>query len=367
MFRMNGRVTVVPVDRESYERGSGACALAPFQEAAWLEALRGPGRQPAYFEFRCDNCVVGLVGGLDVASPNRWLTDLSRHFYLYGFPVIQPERAGAAWEALKALLREQNFNSVDVAYYDNPSTLRLAEFGLRARPAAEYRVDLSPPLAELQGKLNRSRRRLLKRAAQNSLVYEESRDVAKLDDLTMCLGETKERRAERGVGHYHCYYIPFLDEAALRRLLECGLGRVCCVSHQGRVVSAGFFVRNARRAYYILAGATREGYELGASTYMQWQVIAQARAAGCEWLNLGGVPHDESAAQLVQFKESFGARPHRCEAGNCFLVGGWRKWLYRAWNVAAHPANLIPTLRDKFLPGRRRSAKGVAMLSNQAP
>jgi len=364
---MNAPVTVVPVDRETYARTAAAFALAPFQEAAWLEALRGKGRQPAYFEFRCGDRVVGLAGGLDVASPHRWLATVSRHLYLYGFPVMEPEHAGAAWEALKVSLRRHNFNSADVAYYDNPSTLRLAEFGLGARTATEYRVYLSPSLAELQGQLNRLRRRLIKRAAQNNLVYEESRDVARLDDLTMCLGETKERRAERGVGHYHYYYIPFLDEPALRQLLECGLGRVCCVSHHGHVVSAGFFVRNARRAYYILAGSTREGYEQGAATYMQWQVIVQTKAAGCAWLNLGGVPHDESAAQLVQFKESFGARPHRCEAGSCFLVGGWRKWLYRAWNVAAHPANVIPMLRDKLLPARHRSPEGDTASFPKAP
>jgi len=99
---MNAPVAFVRIDRETYARTAAAFALAPFQEAAWLEALRGKGRRPAYFELRCGERVVGLAGGLDVASRHRWLAAVSRHLYLYGFPVILPERAGAAWQALKA-------------------------------------------------------------------------------------------------------------------------------------------------------------------------------------------------------------------------------------------------------------------------
>ncbi len=352
---LNCGVITREIGRDTYDAAAVGSSLAPFQVSAWLEALSGPGRRPIYFEFRCDGRRVGLTGGLEVTSNSRTFATLSRYAYLYGFPDVLPELAAASISSLKQWLRARGFNTLEMAYYDNPASLRLGDYGMRTRQAVEYRLDLSPSVDELQRRLNRLRHRLIRRAVQNNLHYEESQDIARIGDLKLCLGQTKARRSERGVGHYHYYYIPFLDERALGRLLKSGLGRVCIISKEARVVSAGFYVRNRRRTYYILAGATREGYGLGASTYMQWCIIERSKAAGCEWLNLGGVPHDKSAPQLIQFKESFGARPTQCEAGSCYLLGPWRMWLHRAYKVAANPRGYFAAVLDWWRwVGRRR-------------
>ena len=102
-------------------------------------------------------------------------------------------------------------------------------------------------------------------------------------------------------------------------------------------MSAGLVVRNSHYAYWVLAGATREGYDLGAPSYMQWCVIERSKAAGCVTLNLGGVPKDESYARLAEFKLSFGAEAHTCEAGSCYLLDPWHKFLHRCYKFASHP------------------------------
>lgn len=334
---MNTSVETHPLRREDYDAASSNFALPPFLESAWVEALAGRGRRPAYFEFRRGPERVGLVAGLEVFSPWRVFAAISKLFYIYGLPPLEPGVAELALRSLRSSLQAQGFNAVDIAFYYNPPPPRVAELGFRTRPALEYRLDLSPSLDELHKKLDRRRRKLVQRGTDNGLCYEESSAPARFDDLLACLQGTKHRRTARGVGRYSYYYIPGLDDAAVRRLLASGLARVCTVSRQGRLVSAALVVRNRHYAFYLLSGATPEGYELWSPTFMLWHALAQSKIAGCRTLNLCGVPKDKSSAQLAEFKRSFGAEPHACEAGSCFLLGGVRKLLHRSYKVAAHP------------------------------
>lgn len=349
---MNQALSIRELHRTEYDNAAADFPLPPFLESAWVEALARPGRQPAYFEFRRGPRRVGVVAGLAIASPHRILAGVSRHLYLYGLPQINPEDEALVMASFRAHLRQRGFNTIDMAYYYNPSPPRVAALGFKPKQAEEYRLDLSPPLPEIQRGLNRLRRRLINRANQNHLLFEETQDASRLNDLLACLGQTKERRTERGVGCYSHYYIPGLDDTAVARLLASGLARICVVSNEGRLISAGLVVRNNRYAYYILAGATREGYDLGASTYMQWCVIERSKAAGCMTLNLGGVPKDQSSAHLIEFKTSFGAQAHACEAGSCYLRGNWHKLLHRGYKFSSDPWSYLQVAARAF---RRRS------------
>jgi Acetyltransferase (GNAT) domain len=342
------RLEIQTIDRPQYDLAATDFSLPPFLEPAWVEALAGPQRRPAYFAFRSGSRLVGLAAGLAISSPWPILSSVSKHFYLYGLPPMAPGHTRAVMDAFTAYLRQHGFNTIQIADYYNPPPPTVAELGLRVRLTEEYRLDLTPPLADLHRCLNRLRRRLINRAIQSSLLYEESQSVSKLDDLLGCLTQTRQRRTERGVGGYSYYYIPGLDDIAIARLLESGIARICTVSQQGRLLSAGLVVRNRRYAYYILAGATKEGYDLGASTYMQWCVIEQSKTASCSSLNLGGIPKDQSSAQLIEFKRSFGTEPHPCESGSVYLLGEWRKFLHRCYKFASNPTGYLGR------PGRAR-------------
>ncbi len=369
---INQAVRIQTLHRAEYDAAAAEFPLVPFQESAWVEALARPGRQPAYFGFHRGLRRVGVVAGLVTASPQRILAGISRRLYLYGLPHFPPEDAPAVMEQLRAHLRERGFNTIDVAYYYNAPPPQVAALGLSTKLAEEYRLDLSPSLAEIERGLNRLRRRLIRRAKENRLVYEESPAAEGLDALLACLNQTKRRRAERGVGSYSYYYIPGLDDTAVRRLLESGLARLCKVLREGRLISAGLVARNRRCAYYILAGATEDGYDLGASTYMQWCVIERTKAAGCVTLNLGGVPKDESSGQLVEFKRSFGAQAHVCESGSCCLVSPWRRSLHRLYKFAAQPRSYLQAgargLARRSLPGftpSSRASDDAGEINNQ--
>jgi len=332
--------------REEYDVAAADFHLTPFQESRWLEALSGAGRRPAYFDFRHGAERVGIAGGVEISSPWRPLAGVSRCLYLYGMPPMQPGRQAAMMESFTAFLRQRGFNTLELAPYYNAPPPYVPRPAFRPRLAVEYRLDLALVPTELRRGVKRERHYLMNRAKKSDLVYDESQGTARLEALLTCMETTRHHRAGKGFGAYNPYYIPGLNEAAVRRLLEGGLGYICTVSQQGRILSAMFVIANLHHAYCILDGATEEGYVTGAFKYMMWCAIERSKAAGCRTVNLGGVPKDESGPRLADYKRSFGAEAHECEGGTCFLVGPWPTFLHRCYKLASRPRSVVQLAAD---------------------
>jgi hypothetical protein len=325
---MSHFIKIREISREDFDRSKHCFASNPFLEPSWLESLKNSNVDTAYFCVKKGEQTVGVAGGLKVESKYESLKPISRLLYLFGVPAIQGGGSFPIGE-FKRHLKSSGYNSLHIASYYNLKQHHLKESGFLVKHREEYIIDLSIPLDELWGKLSKSRRRRVKKATKAGLVFHESHDTDNIRNLITCLDETRSRKSSRGFGDYNYHYMPFVNNQTLIRLLSSGNGNVSYVSCGDRVVGADLVVRNRFSAYSILSGALKEGYELSAPTFLLWHIIKSAKEAGCETLNLGGLPNDDTAITLAQFKRSFGAEAKLCEGGSCNLVNRSRKLLHR--------------------------------------
>jgi hypothetical protein len=324
--------TIKEISREEFDRSKRSFASNPFLEPFWVESFKNDGVDTVYFCFMNDGQTVGIAGGLQVESRNSVLKPISRFLYLFGMPEIQGGQSFPIGE-FKRYLKRNGYNSLHIGSYYNLKDHRLRKSGFLVRHREEYIIDLSRPLPEIWGKLSKSRKRRVNKAKKAGLVFNESHNADKIRDLISCLDETKCRKSSRGFGDYDYHYMPFINNETLIQLLKTENLSISYVACNNRILGADLVARNNCSAYSILSGATKEGYELSAPTYLLWRIIERAKEAGCETLNLGGLPKDETSVTLAQFKRSFGAEAKLCEGGSCYLNSGPQKLLHRCYKL----------------------------------
>ncbi len=341
MKDMNGSdcsITIKEISREEFVELKSSFKLNLFTEPLWVDAFKNDNIAPIYFAFLKDKQTVGVTGGIVVRSRHKILQPISKYIFFFGMPEIQDDGSLIIIGEFKRYLRENGFNVLKIAGTYNVENHCLKKWGFVPTHKTEYIVDLLPALPEIWRKLNKGAKWTVNKAKKAGLQFNESNSAEKLEDLITCLKQTKYRKSNKGFGDYEYLYIPFLDNEVLVQLLKSENVSICYISHNNRTVSASLVVTNNCQVYYALAGSTKEGYEMGASSYLVWKIIERKKEAGCESLNLGALPSDGSAATLAQFKHSFGADEKLCEGGTCYFIRGPRKLLYKSYKFMLKPS-----------------------------
>ena len=340
---MNPQITICQVSKEDYEREAIGFRAHPYIEPVWIEAFKNDSRVPSYFLFLDNTTTIGLVAGLTVTSGPRMLLPFSRYLYLYNLPVIYSDNLHHCIELFKQHLRLNGFNRLVVASYNAFLRYRLVDNGFSIRERYEHFIDLSPPLTELWRRMSNGRKWRVNKARKRGLVYNTHCGPDKLDELTECLENTKLRKACKGFGDYNYYSMPFMNTNNIAQLLHTHTFYICTVSHRNKLLSSSLVGRNMHYSSYILAGSTKEGYEVDANSYMLWEIIKESKEMGCETLCLGGIPRDQTAPHLVEFKRSFGAERRVCETGYCDLHDSPRRLLHKYYHILLNYTSLITT------------------------
>jgi lipid II:glycine glycyltransferase (peptidoglycan interpeptide bridge formation enzyme) len=80
----------------------------------------------------------------------------------------------------------------------------------------------------------------------------------------------------------------------------------------GRLVAGTIVAFHVSTAYYLYSASSPEGRKLSASYAVLWKAIMRAKARGCRWFDLFGIPPNSDPAHpmhgLYQFKTRFGGR-----------------------------------------------------------
>ena len=229
------------------------------------------------------------------------------------------------------------FNTITIARYFNQEKHFLADCGFAVKIRKECIIDLVQPPTQLWRNLSKGQKWSINKGKKLGLTFNQSYDPEALEILISCLRATKDRKAQKGVGNYNYFYVPYMNEEVLLKQLSSRITSICWVQHQDTIISASFLIKNNRYCYYLLAGSTPKGYELGASSFMLWNIIEMTNAVGCKQLNLGALPDDESADKLAQFKHSFGSKDVACEGGSAYLTSSFKKQLHRTYKILSQP------------------------------
>jgi len=301
------------------------CGGSVFHSPAGLAAAAPPGT-PIFAELYQGDQAAGIAVG--VASRCRFGFK-PRHLYFPTAPaVVEPSQREAALGALVDRLRaggaaEIQFDSYDGSWQPEPRN------GTTARDRLEYVVRLQSSRDDLASGCSKHHRRHVQRGERDgwelrTLDGERARDL-----LYAVQREASARASERGDP-----FAPALPEVALTSPEGRSPWGITTWSawHDQTPLAAALVGWANRRAFYLIGGSTRAGYERDAAQWLHWRIMCALADTGFTHYNLGGTPASavnpgDPSNGLHRFKIGFGA-----EVVSCRSVG----WTLRPAHARAH-------------------------------
>ena len=281
-----------------------------FQSPNGLQVGAPPGT-PIYLRYVLDGALAGIAIGVRV---NCRLSLRPRHAYFPSWPVFAPgvdqEKALAR---LTSALRDEALAEVAWDSFDggwtSPVTVEPARY--------EYVLPLDGVDDSVEWVEGTQHRRSVRRGDRAGLVMRRLEGQAAADALGQVLVQASARAAQRGI--QFAAQVPEIVSAPAYAGGDWGVATYAAM--QGDDLRAAVLVGHGpTRAYYLLGGATPEGYDLGASIWLHARIAATYAAGGWQEYNLGGVPvtaidPTDPSHGLHRFKQGFGGRMVACTGG----------------------------------------------------
>ena len=242
------------------------------------------------------------------------------HIYIRSFPLFgalakiqRPETLpGINRLAVTLRARRVRLVAVEPCQYQKPaafsswvSTLSKHFRISRSRylPTKTLLVDLSPSLEDIFSQLSEAKRRAVRRAQKHMVTVRASGDI----DLFIRL----KNQSAGLFGSITTYGLKALwQEFAPRNAII-----LLSYSRTNRIVGGVLVIFWRARAYYWIAGATREGKKLFAPTLLAWEALRLSKRRGEACFDFVGVWDERLPKQnrewlgFTKFKEGFGGIP----------------------------------------------------------
>jgi hypothetical protein len=297
----------------------GNTDVAVFQSPVWLQNVKESGSEVISLEFQLDSEVVGFISGIKVQSKYAFLNKITKSLYFFSGPILfegQDHLRDQCYISLSKYSKENGYFGIGIGCYDYPHNVNFSDLGYTKVDRIEYIIDLTPDVDNIFRRFKKSQRTRIRRLECAGLEFSIGTNDRAVDYLLECLGETKKRKEESSFGDYSVYYMPFLSESKVKKLVDNGTCKIFSVKSSGNVISSTLCMTFNNRAYAILNGTTTDGYTLGVPAYIHWRIIQYLKSIGVNCFNLGGLPKDKSGENLAVFKESLGAKPYPCSGGS---------------------------------------------------
>lgn len=194
----------------------------------------------------------------------------------------------------------------------------LESFGLRKVATAAWAsglVSLEPPEDELMMTLNGKWRNCLRKGLRLPvLVRTADASSSELGPLLEMYGQVQTDRRFSG--------LPDSLITALAHQRGDAWSMNLFVAEQdgseaGERVGMVVSIRHGDTSTYMVGATTDKGRELQANYVLLWHAIREAKRAGCQWFDIGGV-NETTPAGVAHFKGGLNADPYT-------LVGEWRR------------------------------------------
>lgn len=241
----------------------------------------------------------GIVGGAQLLL--RPLAFSQSVGYIAKGPVSppdDPEVLSALFDALQEVMKEHRIRHLTVQPPNNGEALvpHLAERGFRpsiddVAPSATIRIDLSPSLDDLLGRMKKNHRRSIR--------------LAKREGVTCRIGSEHDlvsfHRLLSMTGQRQGFTPPSLDyfTAMWQILNPVGYLQLFVSEYQGEAVSAQLVVPFGDTVIAKRAGWSGKHPKLGPNHLMDWHTMEWAKAHGYRWYDLEGIER-ETATHVLQ-------------------------------------------------------------------
>ena len=256
------------------------------------------------------------------------------------------------WDGIVDLCHHKNFSRLEVNSFASPAcSLPPLTGEFRRRKRWEFVVNLREP--DLWKKTHDNHRRRIKKAQKLGIQFRCSTNGEDTKDHARVIAASMERRTQRGE------YVPTVQETSgFRAFLETGAGRLFQAVSEGKVLSSAMVLLSRTGGYLQSGGTNPEGMELGASHFLQHEIMKTLQSEGKEVYNLGGT--DEPESGLAMFKIRFGASSVPLEAVEVLVGKTMRAAVgHLARRVQAHSSSagqMANQLKSKLKRPRQQPA-----------
>ncbi len=163
------------------------------------------------------------------------------------------------------------------------------------QPPRTIIIDIRGDDDTIMARMNQGTRRKIRKALKNDVHYYEGTrtDVKKFTHMVQVTGD----RNEFGVhepGYYEAMYDHFVSQ---------GDGVLLMADHDGEPLAGIMIFAQAKMAWYPAGASSNHKRNLMATYGLQWQAIQWARARGCHYYDLWGVPDEHKATLEAQFQD----------------------------------------------------------------
>jgi GNAT acetyltransferase-like protein len=316
----------------------------PFATAAYAASTRIAGEAPWVVGLREHGTLKSAAFAYERAGR------INRTFTISSVPDISD--AKMFWDSIVDLCHQANFSRLEVnSFASPPSALPILPGEFSRRKRWEFVVDLRDP--DLWKKTHDNHRRRIKKSQKVGIEFRCSSKGEDTNDHARVIAASMERRTKRGE------YVPTVQETSgFRAFLETGAGKLFQAVNKGEVLSSAMVLVSKTGGYLQSGGTSPEGMELGASHFLQHEIMKTLQSEGKELYNLGGT--DEPESGLAMFKIRFGAHSIPLEATEVLVGKTMRAAVaHLARRVQAHSSNagqMANQLKSKLKARRQQSA-----------
>lgn len=224
------------------------------------------------------------LGKMAYVPMGGYVTDEA--FYPKLWDAIKKE-TGAAFLKLEAgfFVDMKNPDLVAMGFQESPQTVQ---------PPNTIYIDVTADDDAIMKRMNQGTRRKIRKSLKNDIIYYEG-TRADLADFNAMMQETGDRN-EFGVHtpeYYEKVYDLFIPEH----------GVMLMAKHEDTPLVGIMVFALGDTAWYVYGASSREKSNLYATYGIQWQAIQWAKARGCKYYDLWGIPDEDEETLEAQFQE----------------------------------------------------------------
>jgi hypothetical protein len=280
------------------------CSL--FMTPEWVEAVTSDNKLPVFLSFVKNGHVVGKLAGLCVKQGKL----RGDQFFFYTIPCLKKPNQNLLNDCCSGLLdfaRGKGVQRVIMGSYDQPTGLICTVPGFYPNERYEYVVDLQPESGDVS--FSQNLKRNVKKAKKLNAVLVNGDTSQMIQRLVELLSNTLEKRATKYGKEYNPFYLPYMNETSLQRLLDLKVGKIYMVKLEGDEVphSVLFNLEAGGRVFNLLVGSDDLAYQYGLAALADFELIHKYKEIGFRSYNLGGGTGDAGSAGLERSKQSKGA------------------------------------------------------------
>jgi len=270
-----------------------------FHTAGWLDALRRTyGYEPIVYTTSAPR--TPLANGIVFCRISSWLTGdrmVSLPFADHCEPLVEePEEGKEILGTLECALAREKFKYIELRPRNGNL---LAETGThKSNSFCFHELDLRPALGELFRRLQKdSIQRKIRRAEREALFYEEGRSDMLLREFYRLFVMTRRRhRVPPQPIDWFRNLITYLGDRLKIRVAR----------KAGRPIASILTLRHGDAMVYKYGGSDASANNLGATPFLFWKAIQDAKQDGVQQFDLGR--SDSDNAGLITFKDRWGSQ-----------------------------------------------------------